>query len=113
MWHALNGTVLDVIGATEIPVPTQAAAVDACVKAIFENDLIKFAIQNAAPRVSCLRLRRQQGRRQVETHVAPLLARNREAARQGKGAGPATRQRVLQRQCTVTVCLTDRCSSPQ
>jgi len=42
MWHALNGTVLDVIGATEIPVPTQAAAVDACVKAIFENDLIKF-----------------------------------------------------------------------
>src|SRR4051795_2322863 len=45
LWHALNGTVLDVIGATEIPIPTQAATVDACVKEIFKNNLFKAAIQ--------------------------------------------------------------------
>jgi predicted acylesterase/phospholipase RssA len=34
LWHALNGTVLDVIGDIDVPVPTQDAAVTACAQAI-------------------------------------------------------------------------------
>lgn len=45
LWKALKGTLLDEIGRTKIPIPTQRKAVDACMQAILDVTLVGDAIR--------------------------------------------------------------------
>ena len=47
LWHAFNGTVIDVIGKIDVPIPTQGKLVDACVDAILRDSLLGIALSGA------------------------------------------------------------------
>jgi predicted acylesterase/phospholipase RssA len=47
LWHAFSGSVIDVIGKIDVPIPTQGKLVDACVDAILDVPLLGNALAGA------------------------------------------------------------------